>query len=579
MKKKNKKQGKAGMRSSLVRNITGIALLPLVIMAVILTVVGINSIRDGMQDQKLDALKSMTVALEGALDSIDQGEYSLDGEDLHKGSYNLTEHVEVLDKLVEGTDTDVTLFFDKTRRATTLKNAKTGERIVGTDAGEKVYNQVVKEGKAMSATDLEINEQHYYAYYSPMKSSDGKVVGMFFAGVPVTEFNAYILQREKILFLSAIAVGVLSLILIVLFVMPIKRGIVATNRAVQALAEGDLTAEIDPGALKRKDELGEMSRETNKLKEQLVKILTKVHEGSTALLKAGNELSDMTNQTSQTADEISRAVEDISRGAVSQADEIENVSGNIISIGEEIAGIVNGVTELDHTSEEMEASRSSTMTIVDALSASNQKTLDAIAKIGEQIKTTNDSANKIDEAIQIITSIAEETNLLSLNASIEAARAGDQGKGFAVVANQIQKLAEQSNDSSQKIAETIAQLIQDSNKTVDVMQEVEQIINEESTKLTQTRAEFENVSKGIERSRTETEGIKGRTENCDNSRKSVIDIVSNLSAISEENASSTQQTTASMQELNATINLLAEEAGDLTKLSEALDQEVNYFQF
>ena len=579
MKKKNKKQGKAGMRSSLVRNIIGIALLPLVIMAVILTVVGINSIRDGMQDQKLDALKSMTVALEGALDSIDQGEYSLDGEDLHKGSYNLTEHVEVLDKLVEGTDTDVTLFFDKTRRATTLKNAKTGERIVGTDAGEKVYNQVVKEGKAMSATDLEINEQHYYAYYSPMKSSDGKVVGMFFAGAPVTEFNAYILQREKILFLSAVAVAVLSLILIILFVTPIKRGIVATNRAVRALAEGDLTAEIDPGALKRKDELGEMSRETNKLKEQLVKILTKVHEGSAALLKAGNELSDMTNQTSQTADEISRAVEDISRGAVSQADEIENVSGNIISIGEEIAGIVNGVTELDHTSEEMEASRSSTMTIVDALSVSNQKTLDAIAKIGEQIKTTNDSANKIDEAIQIITSIAEETNLLSLNASIEAARAGDQGKGFAVVANQIQKLAEQSNDSSQKIAETIAQLIQDSNKTVDVMQEVEQIINEESTKLTQTRAEFENVSKGIERSRTETEGIKGRTENCDNSRKSVIDIVSNLSAISEENASSTQQTTASMQELNATINLLAEEAGDLTKLSEALDQEVNYFQF
>lgn len=579
MKKKQEKQGKMGMRSSLVRNITGIALLPLVIMAVILTIVGINSIRDGMQDQKLDALKSMTVALEGALESIDSGEYSLEGEDLHKGSYNLTEHVEVLDKLVEGTDTDVTLFFDKTRRATTLKNAKTGERIVGTDAGEKVYNQVVKEGKPMSATDLEINEQHYYAYYSPMKSSDGKVVGMFFAGAPVTEFNAYILQREKILFLSAVAVAVLSLILIILFVTPIKRGIVATNRAVQALAEGDLTAEIDPGALKRKDELGEMSRETNKLKEQLVKILTKVHEGSAALLKAGNELSDMTNQTSQTADEISRAVEDISRGAVSQADEIENVTSNIISIGEEIAGIVDGVSELDHTSEEMEASRSSTMTIVDALSDSNQKTLDAIAKIGEQIKTTNDSANKIHEAIQIITSIAEETNLLSLNASIEAARAGEQGKGFAVVANQIQKLAEQSNDSSQKIAETIAQLIQDSNRTVDVMQEVEQIINEESTKLTQTRAEFENVSKGIERSRTETEGIKGRTESCDSSRKSVVDTVSNLSAISEENASSTQQTTASMQELNATINLLAEEASDLTKLSEALDQEVNYFQF
>lgn len=578
MKKKNQKRGKVGVRSSLVRNITGIALLPLIVMAVILTIVGINGIRDGMQDQKLDALKSMTVALEGALDSIDQGDYSLKGEDLHKGSYNLTEHVDVLDKLVEGTDTEVTLFYDKTRRATTLKNVKTGERIVGTDASDKVYNQVVKKGKAMSATNLEINGQHYYAYYAPMKSSDGKVVGMFFAGAPVTEFNAYILQREKILFFFAVAVGVASLILIVLFVYPIKKGIVAANHAVQALAEGDLITEIDPGALKRKDELGEMSRETNQLKEQLVRILTKVHEGSASLLKAGNELSHLASQTSQTADEISQAVEDISRGAVSQADEIDTVSHNIMSMGEEIAGIVNGVAELDHTSEEMEISRSSTMTIVDTLSASNQKTQDAIAKIGEQIKTTNDSANKINEAIQIITSIAEETNLLSLNASIEAARAGEQGRGFAVVANQIQKLAEQSNDSSQKIAETIAQLIQDSNKTVDVMQDVEQIINEESTKLLQTRTEFENVSRGIERSRSETEGIKGRTASCDNSRQSVVDTVTNLSAISEENAASTQQTTASMQELNATINMLAEEAGSLTQLSEALDQEVNYFR-
>lgn len=574
-----KKEKKSRAKSSLVLTVVVIAFIPLLIMAVLLTVVGQRSIQEGMQDQKLNALKSMTIAMEGTLDSLDPGEYSLDDQNnLYKGKYNVTENEEMLDRLVKGTDTDITFFYDKTRRATTLKDAKTGERILGTDASDKVYNRVVKEGKAMSATDLTINEKQYYAYYSPIKASDGSVVGMFFAGAPVTEFNAYIVKKEQVLIISAFVVGCFSLVLILLFVYPIKKGIVATNHALQALAKGDLISEIDPGALKRRDELGEMTREANELKEKLVSILSKVHDSSALLLKSGNELSDMATQTSMTADEISQAVEGISRGAVSQADEIDTVSGNIMQMGEEIAGIVNGVASLDTTSEKMELSRNSAMTIVDNLADSNQKTQEAIAKIGEQIKTTNDSANKINEAIQIITSIAEETNLLSLNASIEAARAGEQGKGFAVVANQIQKLAEQSNESSQKIAETIAHLIQDSNKTVEVMQEVEQIINEESEKLTQTRTEFGNVSEGIEQSRTETESIKGQTEGCDRSRKGIVDTISNLSAISQENAASTQETTASMQELNATINLLAEEANELTKLSESLNQEIEFFQ-
>lgn len=578
-KNKQTKKEKKGLWVPLTVRIMVAALLPMLVLAIVLTIVGKRSIREGMQEEIIETLKSVTIAMEGAADSLDSGDYTLDKDNnLFKGEYNISQHEEMLDKLVGDSDTDITFFYDKTRRATTLVDAKSGERILGTDASDEVYNKVVKEGKAMSATDLIINGEHYYAYYAPMKNADGTVVGMYFAGAPVTEFSAYIARKVGLFTGVATGVGVIALIVVVLMVAPIRKGIVATGKAIRALAEGDLVSSLDSSALKRHDELGDMARETKILKEELVKILSKVHECSDMLLKAGNELNDMASQTSSTADEISQAVEDISKGAVSQADEIESVSGNIMEMGEVIAKIVNGVAVLDSTSGQMEMSRSSAMNIVDDLSQSNQKTQDAIAKIGEQVKTTNESANKISEAIQIIASIAEETNLLSLNASIEAARAGEQGKGFAVVANQIQKLAEQSNESSQKIAEIIVQLLQDSNKTVDVMQEVKQIIHEESDKLAQTRAEFGNVSKGIEQSREETDGIKGQTAVCDDSRKSVVDTISNLSAISEENAASTQQTTASMQELNATINLLAESANDLTKLSADLDQEIKFFR-
>lgn len=577
--KQTKETGKREFRVSLVLKITAIAVIPLVVLAVALTWIGTKGIRQGMQEEILTNLQLTTTTMSGTAEALDAGDYTLDAQNnLYKGEYNISQHEEMLDRLVEGSDVDITFFYGKTRRATTLLDAESGERILGTDASDEVYNTVVQEGKTLTSMDLQINGQDYYAYYAPMKNSDGTVVGMYFAGVPVSEFNAFIAKKVRVLVIAALVIGVIAFISVIVLINRVRKGIVATNDMIRTLAEGELNMEIDSAMLKRKDELGDMVREVSLLKEELVKIISKVHDSSAILLKSGNELNDMASQTSSTADEISQAVEDISKGAVSQADEIESVSGNIMEMGEVIANIVNGVAVLDTTSGQMEHSRSSAMNIVDDLTRSNEKTQEAIAKIGEQVKTTNESANKISEAIQIITSIAEETNLLSLNASIEAARAGEQGKGFAVVANQIQKLAEQSNESSQKIAEIIVQLLQDSNKTVDVMQEVEQIINEESNKLSQTRTEFGNVSRGIEQSRAETDGIKGQTVVCDDSRKSVVDIISNLSAISEENAASTQQTTASMQELNATINLLAESAHRLTELSAELDQDIQFFR-
>lgn len=570
---------KKGFHFSLSTKIIILALGPTLVLAIALTLVGMSSIRQGMQDEILEKLKLMTHAMEGAVTALDGGDFTLDAQDnLCKGNYNLTENEEMIDSLVGDTDTDITFFFDKTRRATTLRDAKTGDRILGTDAGDAVYESVVKNGKTVEATDLVINGEKYYAYYAPMKNSDGKIVGMYFAGSPATEMNAYIMKQVAKIAGAAVAIGILALILILFVVIQIRRGIISTKHAVQTLASGDLGAVLDTAALNRNDELGDMAREVSGLQKQLVHTLSKVQESAQSLLKAGGELSDMASQTSASADEISNAVEDISRGAVSQADEIETASGNVIEMGNVIAKIVNGVSVLDTTSGQMEKSRTSALDIVTDLTKSNQKTQEAVTRIGEQIRTTNESANKISEAIQIISSIAEETNLLSLNASIEAARAGEQGKGFAVVANQIQKLAEQSNESSQRIADIIVELLQDSNKTVEIMGEVEKIIGEESEKLAQTRDEFGNVSRGIEQSRAETDGIKGQTMICDDSRKSVVDIISNLSAISQENAASTEETTASMQELNATITLLAGSAHDLMTLSDELNEGISFFR-
>lgn len=180
--------------------------------------------------------------------------------------------------------------------------------------------------------------------------------------------------------------------------------------------------------------------------------------------------------------------------------------------------------------------------------------------------------------MDFISSIASQTSLLSLNASIEAARAGEFGKGFAVVASEIQKLADESSSSAQTIADIIASLIAESNMTVKIMQEVEEIIADQRQKLEITQRGFAELEEGIIKTREDTDMIEEKTKICDASRKNVMDVIANLSALSEENAASAQETTASMQELGATINLLAEAADSLMELSSQMDEQMKFFQ-
>ena len=224
-----------------------------------------------------------------------------------------------------------------------------------------------------------------------------------------------------------------------------------------------------------------------------------------------------------------------------------------------------------------EADNASQETMIE-LSDAVQRTTHAVARIAKQIETTNESVDKIGNAASLIADIASQTSLLSLNASIESARAGEAGKGFAVVASEIQKLSSQSDSTASKIQEIITDLQNDSKETLEVMRSTEVLVREQYEKLAATKERFKEVGNGINVSKRGTDVIKGNAEVCNSSRVTVVDVISNLSAISEENAASTQQTTSSMQELNATINILAETAAKVKEVSDQLNEDMKFFK-
>ena len=567
--RKEKKNGSSRLRIKMML----VALLPMILMAVIVGISATRNMREGMRQEMMYALETQTHSLEQLYNAVNSDTYSVSGDKLMKGSFNVTDETDFLDSFVEGTDMQVTVFYGGTRMATTLKD-QSGNRLTGTKADEAVTKAVTQDGKTVEEYNITIDGEKYYACYAPLKDSGDKVIGMVFAGKPVTEVQALINERTSHIVIVELVMIVLAIIVIFLLTKGIQVGLQAAEKAVHGLSNGDLTVAVESKAMRRNDELGDMAKGVAVLMNQLLEVVNHIRTSSEQLLKSGTDLSNMATQTSSTADDISKAIEEISQGAVSQADEIERASHEVDTMGQLIGHIADNVAELDQGTQEIKGSSDRSIDIIRDLTESNDRSMEAVRHISRQVNATNESALKIRAAVDLITSIAEETNLLSLNASIEAARAGEQGRGFAVVAGQIQKLAE----SAGSIADIIGELLKDSENSVQVMEEVQKIMNEQQEKLQATRKQIAEVGDGISGAAQAAGMIRQQTEHCNSARANVADVISNLSAISEQNAASTEETTASMEEMNAAINLLAESARQLQELSKSLEEDVSFFR-
>ncbi|MDE6318478.1 MAG: methyl-accepting chemotaxis protein, partial [Lachnospiraceae bacterium] len=243
----------------------------------------------------------------------------------------------------------------------------------------------------------------------------------------------------------------------------------------------------------RNDETGQMSRAVAELRGQLADVVSELREQSQQLFAASDTLNTNATETATTVEQVEKAVSDISDGASSQADETQKAKENVILMGNMVEETTREVTEMIDNANSMQRYSEEAFATLQNLAKINDEARGAIDVIYEQTNTTNESAMKIREATSLITSIAEETNLLSLNASIEAARAGEQGRGFAVVAGQIQKLAEQSNDSARQIENIIDSLIEDSQKSVETMEDVKRIMESQNESVGHTNERFLQV--------------------------------------------------------------------------------------
>ncbi len=328
----------------------------------------------------------------------------------------------------------------------------------------------------------------------------------------------------------------------------------------------------------RKDEVGQIAGATTALTKAVSEAVEELQRNSAELAETARSLSSISEDTLNSVSQVDLAVQDIAQGATSQAQETEKASSSVVDIGNEIEETVSKTADMKIASDRIKASSDSAMDIIDNLSKIGTEATKAVEEIYEQTNVTNSSANRIKEATAIIANIAEETNLLSLNASIEAARAGEAGRGFAVVASQIQKLAEQSNDSAKLIEGITTTLIEDSNNAVSTMEEVKKIMAEQSECVSQVSDMFGQVKNGIDETIEGINEISHKASAMDQSRNAVVDTVQNLSAIAEENAASAEETSASTTVVTELMGDISTSATKLSEIAEDMDKTVSVFK-
>lgn len=373
---------------------------------------------------------------------------------------------------------------------------------------------------------------------------------------------------------------VLCLIAAIFVTRKIVAPIISATDTVEKLGNLDFSEGVssDKKMLNRKDEVGVMLRSITELKNIIVKVMAEIRAYSESLGEAAEALKNSANESSTAAGQVETAITGIADGASSQAQETQSATENVIVMGKMIEQASTEVEQLGDNAADMHKASENAMSILAELEKINQKTMEAIHIIGEQTQKTNESAAKIKVATDMISEIAEETTLLSLNASIEAARAGEQGRGFVVVANQIQKLAEQSADATTQITEVISELVNDAQESVQTMDEVKEVMNQQSENVSQTEKAFKNVEKGIAESIESVEKITDKTRKLDEARAGVVDVVQSLSAIAEENAASAEETSASASEVGSIMEDVSQNANMLDEIAVKLNENVKRFK-
>ena len=412
-----------------------------------------------------------------------------------------------------------------------------------------------------------------------------------------TKYSAYtILNNENILVLTAdesealagittvtgVAVGISAIVvllaIIICFILGrrLMRPLVKVSTIIEEIANGDINADF--GMVKEtNDEIGLIIEKMKELTQSLGNIVGKIRNSSDTMSANSYELNDTSSQTLAANNEISKAVEDVAEGSTGMAASISKINENLLEMSNETKDINESVNEIRNQTAAVQDSSKIMNDKIKSMQNSSQKMDEGISAISKRIETVNTTVDKVSNIVSVIEEISSETNLLSLNASIEAARAGDAGKGFAVVAQEIRVLSDNTNTELENIKQIISSLVEECRYCVQASGTIVEDNAKQKEEIKAVLDEFSALDEQIQKTAEKADEIEELVTAMIELNDDITKSSNSLTDVSAANAAATEEMNANIEELNAMMNGVSEMAGNMNDESDGLKEALSFF--
>ncbi len=412
-----------------------------------------------------------------------------------------------------------------------------------------------------------------------------------------TKYSAYtILNNENILVLTAdesealagittvtgVAVGIIAIVvliaIIISFIMGrrLMRPLVKVSTIIEDVANGNIEADFSV-VKESNDEIGLIIEKMKELTQSLGSIVGKIRNSSDTMSSNSYELNDTSSQTLAANNEISKAVEDVAEGSTGMAASISKINENLLEMSNETKDINASVDEIKNQTTAVQDSSKIMNDKIKSMQDSSHKMDEGISAISKRIETVNTTVDKVSNIVSVIEEISSETNLLSLNASIEAARAGDAGKGFAVVAQEIRVLSDNTNTELENIKQIISSLVEECRYCVQASGTIVEDNAKQKEEIKAVLDEFGSLDEQIQKTAEKADEIEELVTAMIELNDDITKSSNSLTDVSAANAAATEEMNANIEELNAMMHGVSEMAEHMNNESDGLKEALSFF--